>query len=269
MLPNADPAPALRALVAAMPPAWGALGIGEQLTLKRGRPIPGLRTFPAYSGPEVSVPSTQASLWILLRGDEFTSLYKHEATVRATLGGAFAPGDSVSTFFYDGGRDLSGFEDGTANPKGDDAVAAAIVADGPLAGSSFVGVQRWIHDLGRFAAMSAAEADDMVGRHKDTNEEFEEAPESSHVKRTEQESFEPQAFIVRRSMPWSTGDESGLEFIAFGDTLDKFDEMMRRMAGLDDGITDGLFRYSRPTTGGFYWVPPVRDGRFDLSALGL
>jgi putative iron-dependent peroxidase len=58
LLPKADPVPALRALIEAVPPAWAAIGIGEQLTLKLGRPIPGLRTFPAVSGPEVTIPST-------------------------------------------------------------------------------------------------------------------------------------------------------------------------------------------------------------------
>jgi putative iron-dependent peroxidase len=269
LLPKADPEPALRALIASIPLDWATIGIGEQIALKLDRPIPGLRTFPALSGPEVTIPSTQGSLWILLRADDFTSLYQHEGVVRATLREAFAISDAVNAFFYDNGRDLSGFEDGTANPKDDDAVAAAIVAEGPLAGSSFVGVQRWIHDLNRFAAFAPADADNIIGRHLTTNEEFEDAPDSAHVKRTAQELFDPEAFIVRRSMPWSNGDEHGLEFIAYGDTLDKYERMLRRMAGLDDGITDGLFSFSHPLSGGFYWVPPVRDGKVDLSALGL
>lgn len=43
---------------------------------------------------------------------------------------------------------------------------------------------------------------------------------------------------------------------------------MRRMAGLEDGIVDALFRFSRPTSGGYYWCPPLREGHLDLSALG-
>jgi putative iron-dependent peroxidase len=267
--PKADPAPALRALRDAMPPDWGIIAIGEQLALRAGRPIPGLRTFPAFSGPEALVPSTQGSLWVLLRADEFTSLYKHEGIVRGLLRATFAIEDAVNTFFYDGGRDLSGFEDGTANPRDEAAVVAAIVADGPLAGSSFVAVQRWIHDLNHFSGLTPADADNIIGRRLATNEEFEDAPESAHVKRTAQELFVPEAYIVRRSMPWSDGEEHGIEFIAYADTLDKFEEMLRRMAGLDDGITDGLFTFSHPLTGGYYWVPPVRDGRVDLSALAV
>ena len=49
-----------------------------------------------------------------------------------------------------------------------------------------------------------------------------------------------------------------------------FEAQMRRMAGLDDGITDALFRFTHPLTGAYFWCPPVAtDGRLDLRALGL
>ncbi|HEX6086288.1 MAG TPA: peroxidase, partial [Thermoanaerobaculia bacterium] len=40
-----------------------------------------------------------------------------------------------------------------------------------------------------------------------------------------------------------------------------------RMVGHDDGIVDGLFSFSRPVTGGYYWCPPVDKDQLDLSAL--
>ena len=70
-------------------------------------------------------------------------------------------------------------------------------------------------------------------------------------------------------MPWAGTDKEGLEFVAFVATLDSFTRMMRRMAGREDGIVDGLFSFSRPVTGGFYWCPPVANGRLDLSFLKL
>jgi putative iron-dependent peroxidase len=69
-------------------------------------------------------------------------------------------------------------------------------------------------------------------------------------------------------MPWAGVDHEGLEFVSFVSSLDAFDRMMRRMAGCDDGIVDGLFSFSRPVTGGFYWCPPTARGRLDLSFLG-
>ena len=168
------------------------------------------------------------------------------------------------------GRDLTGYEDGTENPTGDEALEVALVgADGgAAAGSSFVAVQRWIHNMSAYRKLSREDADNIIGRRLDDNEEMDDAPESAHVKRTEQEGFEPEAHVLRRSSPWSSPDGEGLMFIAFGYSTDAFEVQMRRMAGLDDGITDGLFQISTPVTGGYYWCPPVSDGRFDLGAIG-
>ena len=60
-------------------------------------------------------------------------------------------------------------------------------------------------------------------------------------KRTVQESFEPEAFVVRRSVPWADKGGEGLMFVAFGQSLDAFEAQLRRMAGQEDGILDGLF----------------------------
>ena len=100
------------------------------------------------------------------------------------------------------------------------------------------------------------------------NTEIEDAPSSAHVKRTEQESFTPDAFILRQSMPFAGASGEGLLFVAFGKTLDAFEAQLRRMTGLDDGIPDALFRFSRAVSGAYYWCPPVHDSRLDLRAVG-
>jgi putative iron-dependent peroxidase len=51
--------------------------------------------------------------------------------------------------------------------------------------------------------------------------------------------------------------------------LDAFEAQLRRMAGLDDGITDALFKFTRPVTGAYFWCPAMRRGRLDLAPLGL
>jgi putative iron-dependent peroxidase len=89
------------------------------------------------------------------------------------------------------------------------------------------------------------------------------------VKRTAQESFDPEAFVVRRSMPWAEGVRAGLVFVAFGRSFDAFEAQMRRTAGEDDGIVDALFRFTRPLTSAYFWCPPVRNGQLDLRALRL
>jgi putative iron-dependent peroxidase len=240
------------------------VGLGEPCTLSLGANVPGLRTFPSMSGPALAVPSTQDALWVRLCGPDRGVVFDDARQVHKLLSDAFRVSDTLDTFVYHGGRDLTRFEDGTENPKDDAAVAAAIVQDGPVAGSSFVAVQVWVHDLGRFEAHSPKERDLIIGREAESNEEIEDAPESAHVKRTAQEDFDPPAFMLRRSMPWAGVDKEGLEFVSFVDGPDKFTRMMQRMCGHEDGIVDGLFKFSRPVTGGFYWCPPVKDGKLDL-----
>ena len=87
-------------------------------------------------------------------------------------------------------------------------------------------MQRYIHDLKAFHVHQPQEADAIIGRNLETNEELEDAPPTAHVKRSAQESFEPEAFMVRRSMPW--GDpENGLDFVAYGESLDRFERVLR------------------------------------------
>ncbi len=126
-----------------------------------------------------------------------------------------------------------------------------------------------MHDLDHMKSLPQDDQDNIIGRRLSDNEELDDAPDSAHVKRTAQESFEPEAFVVRRSMPWADDSGEGLMFVAFGKSHDAYEAQMRRMAGEDDGITDGLFRMSRPISGSYFWCPPVTDGKLDLSAIGV
>ena len=64
---------------------------------------------------------------------------------------------------------------------------------------------------------------------------------SAHVKRVAQESFESEAFMIRRSMPWVEGMEVGLFFVAFGKSFNAFEVVLNRMLGNEDSISDALF----------------------------
>lgn len=246
------------------------VGLGESLVREIGRNVEELRPFPVLSEASVEVPSTQHALWCWLRGEDRGELLHRSRRIEAALAPALRLAHRTDAFRYDTGRDLTGYEDGTENPEGEDAVAAAIVSEGGAEelGGSFAAVQHWLHDLSAFEALPQREQDNIVGRRKSDNEELDDAPDSAHVKRTAQESFEPEAFVLRRSMPWSEGHQAGLVFLAFGRSFDAFEAQMRRMAGLDDGIVDAMFRFSRPTTGGYYWCPPLLEGRVDLRSLG-
>ena len=266
---GADPRPDLERLAALPVDESRVVGLGASLVGELGTDIAGLRTFPALDGAGLTVPSTPSALWCWLRGEERGELVLLSRLVRRTLADAFEADTVIDAFRHLDGRDLTGYEDGTENPTGDDAVAAAVVsaAGEGLAGSSFVAVQQGVHDLDRFESFGPAEQDEVIGRRRSDNEEMEDAPEAAHVKRTEQEAFDPPAYLVRRSMAWADAAREGLVFVSFSASLDPFETLMRRMTGADDGIADHLFRFTRPVTGAYFWCPPVREGRLDLRAI--
>lgn len=264
--PETDPRETLKTLARQFDPQKGLIGLGLPLVSFLSFDIPGLRPFPAMAGPNCSIPSTQGALWFFLQGEGRSDLFDESEGLEDLLSGSFLLEDAMNTFVYAEGRDLSGYVDGTENPDAEQSPKVALVGgSGPLSGSSFVAVQRWVHDLTRFRTHSQKERDRIIGREQRTNREIPEAPISAHIKRSAQEAFSPAAFMVRRSMPWATGSERGLEFVAFGQSFDAFERVLRRMSGGEDGIVDALFSFSRPVRGGYYWCPPVKTGRIDLA----
>jgi porphyrinogen peroxidase len=264
-------ASALRALQEVADGDRTVVGLGEPLVLALGRRVAGLRTLPVFSAPGFSVPSTPADVWLWLRGDDRGELLLRSQALVKAAAPAFRLASVIDAFQYGESRDLTGYQDGTENPKGKRAIEAGIFQGGGdgIDGSSFVAVQQWVHDFDRFNAMSQRDQDNSVGRRKSDNEELTDAPASSHVKRTAQESFKPEAFVLRRSMPWAESNRGGLVFVAFGKSLDAFEAQLRRMVGAEDGITDALFQFTKPITGAYFWCPPMRGGRIDLRAVGL
>ena len=267
--PKASFGPALRFLRDTVDGESAVIGVGPSLAQELGGAIPALETFVAPAGSKRDIPSTPSSLWIWLRGEDRGELWHRARAVERGLGGAFVLTESTDAFLHREGRDLIGYEDGTENPVGDKALSAAFVSGaGPgLDGSSFVVVQRWLHDLDRFEAMNPSERDHAIGRRIEDNTEITDAPPSSHVSRTAQERFSPEAFVWRRSMPRSDGRDGGLVFVAFGRSFYAFEVQLRRMSGAEDGIADALFAFTRPVSTAYFWCPPMHEGRIDLRAL--
>lgn len=246
-------------------------GFGPSLLRRLGAAINGLHPFPSYTGSGIDVPSTPFALWCWLRGEDRGVLLHGTRELRDTLSAGFKLEKVIDAFRYGPSLDLTGYEDGTENPQDAEAEAAGLVSGSGegMDGSSFVAVQQWVHDLDVFQSLSQEQQDNTFGRRKSDNEEIEEAPVSAHVKRTAQESFEPQAFILRRSMPWANETEEGLVFVAFGKSLNAFEALLQRMIGLEDGVVDALFSFTHPVSGAYFWCPPMKDGHLDVQALNL
>jgi porphyrinogen peroxidase len=246
------------------------LGTSAVLMNALGRCVPGLVQFPQFEQAKIDLPITQSDVWVWLRGSDFGDLFHASRALTACCSGVFKVDASYQAFKHKKGHDLTGFEDGTENPKGNKALRTAFVApsskasDHRLVGSSFVAVMPWEHNFKQFDGMSTKMRNHAVGRDLLTNKELASAPKSAHVKRTAQEDFSPEAFSLRRSMPWARDDHGGLMFVSFGHSFASFEAQLKRMSGAEDGVIDGLFSFSRPVGGGYYWCPPVRRGLLAL-----
>lgn len=263
---GADPQAALQALASVPLDRKTIVGLGAPFVALLGSGVEGLRPFPTDLP---LFPSTQSSVWLFLGHADRTVAFDAVHRWARALADSFEVVEEIEAFKYRDGRDLSGFEDGTENPKGRSAVDAALVRGrgAGLDGGSFVAVERFVHDLRAFSSMPVAAQNAAIGRRRGDNVELADAPPSAHVKRTAQESFDPPAFVVRKSMPWGGALEHGLYFVAFGESLDRFERQLRRMAGREDGIVDALTTFSRAVTGAYYFCPPLRANKLDLRAL--
>jgi porphyrinogen peroxidase len=240
------------------------VGLGVGLAHRLGVRPPGLRAMAPIGNGRRAFPATQADLWLFVPGVTAGGAYERAQGLIAALGGRFALVEANNPFHFRDGRDLTGFRDGTENPKGEDAQRAALLCEAPYAGGSFALVQRYVHRAAPFAQLDEAAQSSVFGRDRDTDVELEDAPASAHVKRADQDSFDPPTHLWRRGMPWGTPLRHGSQFVAFMADLDAANRMLRRMAGLDDGIVDALLSYTDAETGSFYFCPPLRDGRLDL-----
>ncbi len=231
-----------------------------------------LRAFKTPAGGKLKLPETPVDLLVWLRAtpaQDRGDLLAISRKVQALLGDAFVLTEAVEAFQHLSksgknskgiNRDLTGYEDGTENPKGQKALDFGFAADD----SSFLAIQKWQHKWDNIAKMSPADQNQTIGRNKQTNAELETAPPSAHIKRTTQEDFTlsdgTEGFTLRRSMPWSDGLNSGLMFAAFGKSFEAFEQQLARMVGADDGITDAVFKMSKPITSSFFWCPPAVNG---------
>lgn len=240
------------------------VGLGHSLLAAVGADIPGLHSLERISNGRYAMPGTPHDLWVLVLGTSASDVFERADVVQKCLLPHAHLRECTSLFAYRQGKDLTGFTDGSANPKGDDAWEAALIPEGDWQNGSFAFVQRWLHFRERFSGLHQTQRDHTIGRQEQSDEELSDAPKTAHIKRTEQEDYDPPAFVLRRSMPWGDARRNGLQFLAFMNDLSKVDRMLQRMMGLEDGHQDRLLGHSQPETGAYYFVPPLVDGRLKL-----
>ncbi|MGW0231754.1 Dyp-type peroxidase [Actinopolymorpha singaporensis] len=223
----------------------------------------GLHTFRALSGSKHAAVSTPGDLLFHVRARRMDLCFELARQLMIRLAGRVEVVDEVHGFRYFDERDLLGFVDGTENPGGADAVDAVQVGqeDPRFAGSSYVIVQKYLHDLTAWDALPVEEQERVIGRHKLSDIELpdEVKPSNSHVAAntiTDPDGTERK--IVRDNMPFGSlgAGEFGTYFIGYASTPEVIEQMLRNMfVGNPAGNYDRILDFSVAVTGNLFFVP--------------
>jgi porphyrinogen peroxidase len=240
-------------------------GIGSQAwdRLFSGPRPAELHPFRELSGPRHRAVATPGDLLFHIRHDRMDLCFEFASQAMARLAGAVTVVDEVQGFRFFDERDLLGFVDGTENPVGADAVTAAIVgaADPDFAGGSYVIVQKYLHDLQAWNALSVEEQEKVIGRSKLSDIEMpdEIKPVNSHVAlNTIIDPDGTQRQIYRGNMPFGEvgRGEFGTYYIAYAATPTVTERMLVNMfIGDPPGNTDRILDFSTAVTGGLFFAP--------------
>src|SRR5580704_592683 len=170
------------------------------------------------AGPRHAV-ATPGDLMFHIRAKRMDLCFEMATQIMAALGEAVSGVDEVHGFRYFDDRDLIGFVDGTENPSGQAADDAAYIGaeDIGFAGGSYVIVQKYLHDVAGWNALSTEAQERIIGRTKLSDIELDDAvkPTSAHNALTTIVEDGKEIKIVRDNMPFGrVGDkEFGTYFI--------------------------------------------------------
>jgi putative iron-dependent peroxidase len=241
------------------------VGLGSEfwdVLSPRARPK-GLRPFHALTVGNRSAPNTGGDLFLHASASRPDVCFDLALALRRALGGGVEVLDEVHGFRYRDSRDLTGFIDGTENPKGRERAPAALIGaeDAAFAGGSYVYTQRYVHDLAAWNAVPVKVQEGIIGREKADSKELADKakPATAHIARVVIEENGKELEIVRHSMPYGTVSEHGLFFVAYCRTLDIPEKMLGRMMGAaGDGVSDRLMDFSRAVTGATFFAPSLK-----------
>lgn len=254
------------------------VGIGSDLwdRMVTGVPRPrDLHPLARIQGATHTAPSTPGDVLLHLRAADIGPCFEFARLFTEQLGAHVDVVDETHGFAYYDNRDLLGFVDGTANPLGDAARTAALVSserDPHYAGASYVIVQKYLHDLEAWQALSVEAQERAIGRYKLNDVEIPDSQKASnsHVALTtivDDDGVEHD--ILRDNMPFGSvrSAEFGTYFIGYAGNPAITEAMLHNMfIGKPAGNHDQILDVSRAVTGSLFFVPTleVLDGLDDL-----
>jgi putative iron-dependent peroxidase len=224
-----------------------------------------LHLFPELRGARHHAPATPGDLLFHIRAEEFDVCFELAGRVLRAMSGAITVVDEVHGFRFFDNRDLLGFVDGTENPDGPPAVNATAIGgeDPDFAGGSYVHVQKYLHDMTSWDALSVTEQERVIGRTKLEDIEFPDdtKPANSHIALNVIEDADgTQLQVVRANMPFGQvgKGEYGTYYCAYSRTPLVTETMLRNMfLGDPPGNTDRILDFSTAVSGSLFFTPTV------------
>jgi putative iron-dependent peroxidase len=213
------------------------------------------------SGPRRAV-ATPGDLLFHIRAERMDLCFELATQITTRLGEAIAIADEVHGFRYFDARDLLGFVDGTENPNGAPALYATLIdeEDPAFAGGSYVIVQKYLHDIAGWNALSTETQERIVGRTKLSDIELDDAikPTCAHNALTQIVENGSEIKILRDNMPFGRvgQGEFGTYFIGYSRSPRTVEQMLVNMfVGNPPGNYDRLLDFSSAVTGNLFFVP--------------
>ncbi|BBY05767.1 Dyp-type peroxidase [Mycobacterium noviomagense] len=252
-----DPAKRLSAVTSIGSDAWDRLFSGP-------RPAE-LHPFVPLEGPRHIAPATPGDVLFHIRAESMDVCFELATRLIDAMAGAVTVVDEVHGFRFFDNRDLLGFVDGTENPDEPLAVSSTQIGDEDpdFAGSCYVHVQKYVHDMAGWNSLSVAEQERAFGRTKLEDIEFDDAalPANSHIALNKIEDDEGNELkIVRHNMPFGEvgKGEYGTYYIGYSRSPAVTEQMLRNMfLGDPPGNTDRILEFSTALTGGLFFTPTV------------
>ncbi|MBN3758351.1 Dyp-type peroxidase [Paraburkholderia sp. Tr-20389] len=228
-----------------------------------GAPRPALlHPFREFGPSERHAPATPGDILLHIRADQMDLCFELATQLVGRLGEAVTVVDEVHGFRYFDQRSMVGFVDGTENPTGREAVDFTMIGDEDpdFAAGSYVLVQKYIHDMKGWNALSVETQERIIGRTKLSDIELDDAVKltSSHSSLTTLVENGQEVKILRDNMPFGRpgSGEFGTYFIGYARSPDPIETMLENMfVGRPPGNYDRLLDFSRAATGGLFFVP--------------
>lgn len=224
-----------------------------------------LRSFTPVVGRVHTAVSTPGDLLFHIRADRPDLCFELGRQIMDALSGCVDVADEVQGFKYFDNRDLLGFVDGTENPRNQAALEAALVGsdEAPLTGSSYVIVQKYIHDMTSWDSLSVEEQSQAMGRHKLSDIEIPDAEKADNahvVLNTIEAPGGTELKIVRENMPFGRpgSEEYGTYYIGYASDPAVTERMLENMfIGDPPGNHDRILDFSTAVTGSLFFVPTI------------